>query len=283
MQRALNETEDGRKAKDTLKKLFEQRQKTLDKQQNDLKTLKEGIEKQRDVLSRDVLAKKLEEYQKALVELQQTYMEFQRELQAKEGELTKPILERMQRIMRRIGQTEGYTLILERGEAGVVYIPSTYDLTDVLIQRYKAARARTTAKPRRRPSRRPASRRQRSPLRPPSRTSGLAGARESRHHQDSTDPPASLAVPADRPHHRARAAQVGARDQVRDLQRAVLPRPFPGRAGVPRRAVHRGDGAADVRARLCVGRDRSRRCTCSCSPASTRPSSATRSRPATRS
>ena len=36
MQRALMETEDGRQAKDQLKKLFEQRQKTLDKQQNDL-------------------------------------------------------------------------------------------------------------------------------------------------------------------------------------------------------------------------------------------------------
>src|SRR3954470_17860892 len=73
MQRALAETEDGRKAKETLKKLFEQRQKTLDKQQEDLKTLKEGVEKQRDVLSREVLAKKLEEYQKAFGELQNTY------------------------------------------------------------------------------------------------------------------------------------------------------------------------------------------------------------------
>lgn len=161
MQRALSETEDGRKAKETLKKLFEQRQKTLDKQQDDLKVLKESIEKQRDVLSRDVLSKKLEEYQKAFGELQQTYMEFQRELQSKEGELTKPILDRMQRLMRRIGQSDGYSLILERGEAGVVYIPSSYDLTDVLIQRYNsgegrdeepkpaaaAAKAGTTAKP----------------------------------------------------------------------------------------------------------------------------------------
>jgi outer membrane protein len=142
MQRALAETEDGHKAKDTLKKLFEQRQKTLDKQQEDLKTLKESVEKQRDVLSRDVLAKKLEEYQKAFGELQTTYMEFQRELAAKEGELTKPIMERMQRIMRRIGQTDGYSLILERAEAGVVYIPSSYDLTDVLIQRYNTGEGR---------------------------------------------------------------------------------------------------------------------------------------------
>jgi outer membrane protein len=142
MQRALTETEDGRKAKDRLKKVFDERQKTLDKQQNDLKALKDSLEKQRDVLSREVLAKKLEEYQKAFAELQTTYMEFQRELAAKEGELTKPILERMQRVMRRIGQAEGYALIIERGEAGVVYVPTSYDLTDLLIQRYNAGEGR---------------------------------------------------------------------------------------------------------------------------------------------
>jgi outer membrane protein len=146
MQRALTETEDGRKAKETLKKLFEQRQKMLDKQQNDLKTLKDSIEKQRAVLSQDVLQKKAEEYQKAMLELQQTYVEFQREIAAKEGELTKPILERMQRVLRRMGQAEGYALILERGEAGVVYIPSSYDLTDVLIQRYNSGEGKDDGK-----------------------------------------------------------------------------------------------------------------------------------------
>lgn len=138
LQRALNETEDGRKAKDKLKKLFKSRQETLDKQQNDLRAMKEGLEKQRDVLSREVLAKKVEGYQKAFAELQTTYMEFQRELAAKEAELTKGILERMQSIVRRIGQKDGYTMILDRSSAGVVYVPSTYDLTDVVIQRYNA-------------------------------------------------------------------------------------------------------------------------------------------------
>jgi outer membrane protein len=145
MQRALNETEDGRKAKAALKKVFEERQKTLDKQQNDLKALKESLEKQKDVLSREVLAKKLEDYQKAFGELQTTYMEFQRELQSKEGELTKEIIERMQRIMRRVGQTDGYSLVLERTESGVVYVPSNYDLTDLLIQRYNAGEGRSEA------------------------------------------------------------------------------------------------------------------------------------------
>jgi outer membrane protein len=145
MQRALHETEDGRKAKLTLKKVFDERQKTLDKQQNDLKALKESLDKQHDVLTPAVLTKKQEELQKAFTELQTTYMEFQRELQAKEGELTKDIIERMQRIMRRVGQTDGFTLILERNESGVLYVPSNYDLTDVLIQRYNAGEGKEAA------------------------------------------------------------------------------------------------------------------------------------------
>jgi len=143
MQRALMEVEEGRKAKDQLKSLFDQRQKTLDKQQEDLRTMKEGIEKQRDVLSREVYAKKVEELQKALAELQNTYLEFQRELASKEAELTKPLIERMQRIVRQLGQSEGYALVVERGEAGVIYVPTSYDLTDVLIQRYNAGEGRT--------------------------------------------------------------------------------------------------------------------------------------------
>jgi outer membrane protein len=143
MQRALHETEDGRKAKAQLKKLFEDRQKTLDKQQNDLKALKESLDKQHEVLSPAVLGKKQEELQKAFSDLQTTYMEFQRELQSKEGELTKDIIERMQRIMRRVGQAEGYSLVLERNESGVVFVPTNLDLTDVLIQRYNAGEGKS--------------------------------------------------------------------------------------------------------------------------------------------
>lgn len=136
LQRALNETEDGRRAKAQLKRLFKRRQQSLDSKQNELKKMKEDIEKQRDVLSRDALEKRLEAYQKAFIELQSTYVEYQRELAQKEAQLTKGILERMQDILRRMGQSDGYTMIVERNEGGVVWTPANLDVTDDLIQRY---------------------------------------------------------------------------------------------------------------------------------------------------
>ena len=98
--------------------------------------MKDDIEKQKNVLSREALQKRLEDYQKAFVELQTTYVEYQRELAQQEARLTKGILEKMQGILRRVGQREGYSLIVERNEAGVMWAPSNIDLTDQVIQKY---------------------------------------------------------------------------------------------------------------------------------------------------
>ncbi len=146
LQRAINETEDGRKSKDKLKKLFESRQTGLDKKQENLKKLKEEIEKQQSLWTPEVRQQKFESYQKQLADLQQIYVDYQRELAEKEGELTKTIVERMEKILRRIGQTDGYTLIMERSEAGIIYVPSNLDLTDVVIQRYNAGEGAEGAK-----------------------------------------------------------------------------------------------------------------------------------------
>ncbi len=136
LQRAINETEDGRQAKRRLKKLFDERQKSLNGKQESLKAQKESLERQQDVLSEDALKKKVEKYQADLMELQNEYVQYQQELTQKESELTGKILEKMQGILRRIGQTDGYTLIVEANEGGIVWVPSNLDLTDVLIQRY---------------------------------------------------------------------------------------------------------------------------------------------------
>jgi outer membrane protein len=138
LQRALMETEDGRRAKRRLERLFKRRQKSLDEAQEGLKKMKNDIERQKNVLSKAALQKRLQTYQEEFVKLQQAYVEYQRELAAKEAELTAGILEKMQEIMQRIGQAEGYTIVLEASESGVVWVPGNHDLTDQLIQRYNA-------------------------------------------------------------------------------------------------------------------------------------------------
>lgn len=138
LQRAMNETEEGRRAKSRLKTLFDRHQKKLDEAQEELKKMGEQLEAQKNVLSEAVLRERYAAYQQKLAELQQTYYESQQELAAKEAEYTQKILERMQAILRRIGQAEGFTLIVEVNEGGVIFAPNHLDLTDRVIQRYNA-------------------------------------------------------------------------------------------------------------------------------------------------
>src|SRR6478672_12104282 len=88
VQRAVMETEDGLRAQATLKKFFDKRQQELDAKQNELQKQREDIEKQSKVLSQQALQKRMEDWQKQMMELQTVFVEYNKELQKKQGELT---------------------------------------------------------------------------------------------------------------------------------------------------------------------------------------------------
>jgi outer membrane protein len=138
MQRAVAETEDGRKARAALKKVFDQKQKELDEQQENLKKKKEDFDKKRTLLSADKVREKEEELQKDFQKVQESYMRHQRDLQEKEGEAMQKILERMNRIINKIALSENFTMILDRAQAGLVFAKPHLDLTNELIRRYNS-------------------------------------------------------------------------------------------------------------------------------------------------
>lgn len=135
-QRTLNDVEEGKKAKATLKSEFDEKQKKLDVVQNELQAMKTDLDKQRLILSADALKEKEENYRKKFMELQQKLGSYKEELQRKEAKLTSDILTVVHKIVADIGQKEGYTLILERSQEVVLYSPSDADLTNRVIKEY---------------------------------------------------------------------------------------------------------------------------------------------------
>lgn len=138
LQRALSEVEDGKKAKNRLKKLFEERQKKLDKEQEGLKTLKEKLEGElkSDLISKEAKQQKMADYQRRFYELQQLYVQLQKELTEAEAKETKKIFAQFQVVLKDIGLKNGYTMILEKTESSILWAPTSLDVTDQLIQRY---------------------------------------------------------------------------------------------------------------------------------------------------
>ncbi|HEX6765591.1 MAG TPA: OmpH family outer membrane protein [Polyangiaceae bacterium] len=133
-QRAVMETEDGLRMQATLKKVFDSRQRELDKKQEDLQKEREDIEKQRDVLSKTALAKRVDKWQREMVNLQTVFVEYNKELQKKQSELTQPIFQKAMGIIRRLATQDGYDVVVDK--QAVPYVRSDLDLTDKVIQLY---------------------------------------------------------------------------------------------------------------------------------------------------
>lgn len=133
-QRAVMETEDGLRAQATLKKLFDKRQRELDKKQRDLQKERAQIEKQRSVLSRAAYQKRVAKWQQEMMALQQIFVEYNKELQKKEGQLTRPIFNKVTTLLRRLASSEGFDIIVDK--AAVPYHRADLDVTDRVIQLY---------------------------------------------------------------------------------------------------------------------------------------------------
>jgi outer membrane protein len=138
LQRALYETEDGRKAKASLKKVFDTKQKELDEQQEDFRKAKEDLDKKRSLMNPEKVREKETELASKFEKVQQSYLRHQKELQEKEGEITQKIFERMRRIIDRMAAAENFSMIFDRGQAGIVFAKQHYDLTNELIRRYNS-------------------------------------------------------------------------------------------------------------------------------------------------
>ena len=145
LQRALNETEDGRKAKANLKKVFDQKQKELDEQQNQLKKEIEDLDKKRSLLSPDKVREKEAELRAKLEKVQGTYMRHQQDLSGKEQKETAKIFERMTKIISEIAAGENFSMIVDK--SALVFAKPHLDLTNELIRRYNGGQKPGAAPP----------------------------------------------------------------------------------------------------------------------------------------
>lgn len=136
MQRALNETDDGKKAKAALKKVFDQKQKELDEQQAALKKDIEDLDKKRTLLPAEQVREKEAELQTRMQKVQQTYLRHQQDLSGKEQEATAKIYERMNKIIQKIAASENFSMIVDK--SALVFAKPHLDLTTELIRRYNA-------------------------------------------------------------------------------------------------------------------------------------------------
>jgi len=145
LRRALAETEEGKKARSTLKRDFDKKQKELDEQQEALKKAIEDLNKKRTLLPAETVRQKEAELQERVGKVQQTYMRHQQDLAAKEEQATAPIVDRLTRIIGKIAAAENFTIVLDKS-AGVVFAKPHLDMTNEVIRRFNSGEEKASSK-----------------------------------------------------------------------------------------------------------------------------------------
>ncbi len=135
MQKAIQATEAGKKAKKELEKEFEKKKVELKKKEEDLKKRAEEFEKKKMVLSDKVREEQQIEIQQEMMKFREELNKSQMNIQQKERELTKPILDKIQKAIADTAKEKELSVVLEKAEQSVMWAKPEMDITDEVIKK----------------------------------------------------------------------------------------------------------------------------------------------------
>lgn len=137
LQRCVQESKEGLKAVELLKKKKEALQRQLDEKQRELVELRKELEKQAMMLSMDAQEDKRKTIERKTRELEYFYKDLNEEMmRAQENEKQRILKEIIGTIIEKMGSEGGFTLIMEKKAGGVLYCTDSVDITGEVIKAY---------------------------------------------------------------------------------------------------------------------------------------------------
>jgi outer membrane protein len=136
LQRVMLESERGKEAKKALTEEADKLTKTLNQKQEEIQKLKDALERQAATITPEARADKEKQYQAKLKDYQRVAGDYETDLRQKDAETSGKILKELEEVVRRMGDTEKYTLVLERTQGGILYGSPANDITEKVIAQY---------------------------------------------------------------------------------------------------------------------------------------------------
>lgn len=135
-QKAMQEVKQGKTAKASLEKQVEAKRKEIEKLQTEVQKLNEDFQKRASVLSEKARQEKGMEIQGKIGNLQELQQKSQMELQQKEAELTRPIIEGLRALVPEVSRKRKLDLVFEGSSGILLYSTNQTDITEELIRAY---------------------------------------------------------------------------------------------------------------------------------------------------
>ncbi|HLK86613.1 MAG TPA: OmpH family outer membrane protein [Candidatus Binataceae bacterium] len=136
IQRALNECNNGKRARSNIRAEAERAQARLQREQSEAQGLKDELDKKGMLMPPDQRQNLEEELNKKMRTFQDDVKNERDELHEKDNQATAAIVRDLATVVRELGEKSGYTVVMEKG--GLLWgIPSA-DITDQVIRSYDA-------------------------------------------------------------------------------------------------------------------------------------------------
>ncbi|HET8580475.1 MAG TPA: OmpH family outer membrane protein [Nitrospiraceae bacterium] len=136
-QKVLNETEAGKKAKESLNTFMKNRQALIELEEKELRRMEEDLIKQASVLSANAKKEREEQFRRRMAEYQQKANELNREVQEKQKEVLEGFRDKVEKVVAKVAQRLGLLIVIEKGRGGpTVYNDSSLDISAMVIEEF---------------------------------------------------------------------------------------------------------------------------------------------------
>ena len=134
MQKAIQTSDTGKKAKAELEQAFNKKKKELQTEEAALKKMQEDFQKKQSALSESAKKEQQQKMQERFMKYQELLQKSQAEIQKREQEMSAPIISKIRDKVAEISKKKGYSLVLEKNENVVIYSTDKDDLTEEVMK-----------------------------------------------------------------------------------------------------------------------------------------------------
>jgi outer membrane protein len=145
-QTILEKSDAGKMAMAEINKHGKELEANLKKKGKEIEEAKSKLEREALVMSKDMREEKEREIRINTNDLKILQNKYTADLRQLEAKLVRDIQKEVLEIVADIGKKEGFLVIFEKREAGVMYSPDTIDITDQLIQKYNSIFSQKSSK-----------------------------------------------------------------------------------------------------------------------------------------
>jgi len=134
----LEKSDAGKMATEEINKSGKEMEDSLKKKGEEIDAIKNKLERESLVMSKEMREEKEREIRISINDFKTLKNKYMADFKQHQARLVRDIQKEVLEIVEEMGKKEGFLIIFEKREAGVLYSPDTIDITDRLIQRYNA-------------------------------------------------------------------------------------------------------------------------------------------------